>query len=125
MSGCWLLTNPTVSEAPFAWNPLMERYRIDRAETIVETSHNVFQLERYISYTVELQYTGTGPGAPTVEQPNGLRFYRGGYQHMVSDQDKADLIASGLVTSANFVPCPDAYGGGTYGGGVYGGGFFG
>ena len=98
----WILTNPTVSEAPFAWNPLMERYRMDRAETIEETSPLVFELIRYDSYTNELLYTGTGPGAPTVEQPNGLRYYRGGYEHIVSDQDRTDLINSGVVTAANF-----------------------
>lgn len=99
----WLFTNPTVSEAPFAWNALMERFRMDRAETIAETAPNVWEIFRYGSYTDELMYTGTGPGAPTVELPNGLRYYRGGYQHVVSDQDRTDLIASGLVTAANFV----------------------
>lgn len=81
----------------------MERYRMDRSETIAETSHDVWEIFRYGSYTDELMYTGTGPGAPTVELPNGLRYYRGGYQHIVSDQDRTDLIASGLVTADNFV----------------------
>jgi hypothetical protein len=98
----WLFTNPTVDEAPFAWNALMERYRMDRAETITETSPDVWEIFRYGSYTDQLAYTGTGPGAPTVLFPNGLRYYRGGYEHIVSDQDRTDLINSGLVTAANF-----------------------
>jgi hypothetical protein len=102
----WTFTNPTVREAPFAWSALMERYSMNRAESIEEVSPLVFQIFRYGSYTDELAYTGTGPGAPTVLQPNGLRFYRGGYVHIVSDQDRTDLINSGLVTSANFVPYP-------------------
>jgi len=98
----YLFTTPTVSEAPFAWSPLMERYRMNRAETIAETSPDVWEIFRFGSYTDELAYTGTGPGAPTVLLPNGLRYYRGGYQHVVSDQDRTDLIASGLVDATNF-----------------------
>lgn len=104
----WYFTTPNVpgDEAPFAWNPLMERYRIARALSVVETSHDVFVTERYGSYTDEALYFGTTPGAPTVYGPNGLRYYRGGYQHIVSDQDKTDLINSGVVTAANFTPYP-------------------
>jgi hypothetical protein len=122
---CFIFTNPTVDQAPFAWNVLHERYRIPRAETIAETAHNVWEIFQFGSYTDELAYTGTGPGAPTVIQPNGLRYYRGGYEHMVTAQDMADLIASGLVTSSNFTPCPGSFGSGGFGSGPYGGGNFG
>lgn len=98
----WYFDTPTVREAPFAWNPLMERFSMDRGVTIEETAPNQWITLRYDSYTNELNYTGTGPGAPTVVYPNGLRHYRGGYTHVVSDQDRTDLIASGLVTASNF-----------------------
>jgi hypothetical protein len=103
----WYFDNHlTVDETPFAWNALMERFRIPRALTIEETAHDVWTTVRYDSYTDELNYTGTGPGAPTVVQPNGLRHYRGGYTFVVSDQDKTDLIASGLVDSTYFTQVP-------------------
>lgn len=82
---------------------------MDRALTIEETSHNVWVSLRYDSYTNELNYTGTGPGAPTVVQPNGLRHYRGGYQWTVSDTDRSDLIANAGslgITAANFTAIP-------------------
>jgi hypothetical protein len=100
----YYFATPTVSEAPFAWSPLMERYRMNRAESVLEVSPNVFEIGRYESYTDVLNYTGTGPGAPTVIQPNGLRYYQGGYNYIVSSTDMAQLIAgsSGAITSANF-----------------------
>jgi hypothetical protein len=90
----------------------MERYRMDRAISIQEIAAGVFQETRYSAYTDEIGAVNLPPNpnagdtsfypAPSA----GLRFYRGGYQHIVSDQDRADLIASGLVTSANFTPAP-------------------
>ncbi len=103
----WYFDNTlSVSETPMAWNALMERFRISRALTIQETSHNVWETVRYESYTDELAYTGTNAGAPTVLQPNGLRHYRGGYTYVVSDQDRTDLINSGLVDSTYFRTYP-------------------
>lgn len=122
MAICYLFNNTlSVSEAPFAWNALMERYRINRALTIQETAHNVWETVRYDSYTNELNYTGTGPGAPTVVQPNGLRYYRGGYTYQVSDQDRTDLINSGLVDASYFTFCSNGFGQGPFGSGPFGG----
>lgn len=108
----WYFTTPTVSEAPFAWNPLMERYRMDRALSVQEVSPGVFQTTRYSAYTDEIGATNlpVNPNAGDTDfwpAPSaGLRYYRGGYQHLVSDQDRTDLIASGVVTSSNFTPAP-------------------
>jgi hypothetical protein len=108
----WYFTTPTVAEAPFAWSPLMERYRMDRAMSVQEVSPNVFELTRYGAYTDEIGATNlpVNPNAGDTSfwpAPSaGLRYYRGGYQHTVSDQDRTDLIASGLVTASNFTPAP-------------------
>lgn len=127
---CWIFTTPTVDEAPFAWNPLMERFRIPRAVSVVEVSPGVYKQVRYDAYTNEIgatnlpvnpndQDTGFWP-APSA----GLHYFRGGYEWRVDDQVKADIIASGAATSANFTPCPGSslgYGVGGYGEGGFGG----
>ena len=124
----WLFTTPTVAEAPFAWNPLMERFRMDRAISIREISPDVWREVRYDAYGEELGATNYpvpagGWGDPTVwEQPSlGLRYYRGGYEWLVDDSTKASLIASGLVTEDNFTPPPGTFGAGGFGEGGFGG----
>src|SRR5437879_12871941 len=100
----WVLAAPTVAEAPFAWSPLMERFRMDRALSVQETSPGVFVTTRYDAYTNEIGATNL-PVNPTAGDTDfwpaasaGLRYYRGGSACQVRDQDKADLIASGVVT---------------------------
>jgi hypothetical protein len=103
----WIFTTPVVREAPFAWNPLMERFSLNRAISIVETSPGVYQQTRYDSYTNELGaknlprvYTDPYP------QPSlGLNYFRGGYEWVVDDATKASIIASNVgVDASNFVP---------------------
>jgi len=130
---CWIFTTPTVSEAPFAWNPLMERYRMDRALSVVEVAPGVYETTRYDAYTNELGAVNLpqNPNQDTDFWPApqaGLHYFRGGYEWQVSDQVKADLIASGVATTANFVqtscngePILVGYGEGGYGEGGYGG----
>lgn len=91
----WYFSTPTTDEAPFAWEIPLDRYRMLRGISIAEVSTNVFEAGRFFSYTDENAILDAG-----------LRFYRGGYQWVVSDQDRNDLLASGLVTTANFVPIP-------------------
>lgn len=105
-------TTPTVAEAPFAWSPLMERFRMDRAISVQETAPGVFQTTRYSAYTDEIGASNLPPN-PNANDTDfypapsaGLRFYRGGYQHLVSDQDRTDLINSGVVDASNFTPAP-------------------
>ena len=108
----WIFTTPTVAEAPFAWSPLMERFRMDRALSVQETSPGVFATTRYDAYTNEIGATNlpVNPNAGDTDfwpaASAGLRYYRGGYQHTVSDQDRTDLINSGVVDSSNFTPAP-------------------
>lgn len=104
----WLFTTPTVAEAPFAWNPLMERFRMDRAISIVEVSAGEYEQVRYDSYTNEIGAVNLPPNPneqdtafyPAVRA--GLHYFRGGYEHIVDDAVKADIIASGVATESNF-----------------------
>lgn len=123
----WLFTTPTVAEAPFAWNPLMERFRMNRAISIKEISPDTWSEVRYDAYTnelgaVNLPTPAGGWGDPAIwEQPSAdLRYYRGGYEHLVDDATKASLIASGLVTEDNFGPAPGTFGEGGFGEGGFG-----
>lgn len=116
MSGCWIFEPPTTDEAPFLWEIPLDRYRMLRGISIAEVATNVFQEGRFFSYTDENAILNAG-----------LRFYRGGYQWRVSDQDRLDLINSGLVGPDNFTPCPDVpppdlgFGQGGFGQGPFGG----
>ena len=123
----WYFTTPTVAEAPFAWNPLMERFRMDRALSVIETAPGVFATSRYYAYTDEIGASNlpVNPNANDTDfypaPATGLRYYRGGYQHIVSTQDKNDLIASGVVTESNFTLLPGfGFGQGGFGQGGFG-----
>ncbi len=108
----WYFTTNTVAEAPFAWSPLMERFRMDRALSVQEVSPGVYEETRYSAYTDEIGAVNLPPNpneqdttfwpAPSA----GLHYFRGGYQHIVNDAVKADLIASGVATTSNFTPAP-------------------
>lgn len=89
----WKYTTNTVDEAPFAWNPLMERYRLTRGISTVEVSPGQYEETRYDSYTDERDALDAG-----------LHYFRGGYEHIVDDTVRADLINSGVATAANFTP---------------------
>lgn len=108
----WLFTTPTVAEAPFAWNPLMERFRMNRAVSIVEVSPGVYEQVRYDAYTNEIgavNYPVNPNGQDTAFWPAaraGLHYFRGGYQWIVSDQVRADIIASGVADASNFTVQP-------------------
>jgi hypothetical protein len=106
----WLFTTPTVAEAPFAWNPLHERFRIPRAISLVEVAPCEYREVRYDAYTNENDTIAAG-----------LHYFRGGYEHIVDDATKACLIVSGLVTEDNFAPPPGTFGAGGFGEGGFGG----
>lgn len=90
----------------------MERYRMDRAISLKEISPGVYEEVRYDSYTNEIGAVNLPPNPNAdnlAEWPapsTGLHYFRGGYQWIVDDATKADLIASGFVTNANFTPAP-------------------
>jgi len=123
----WIFTTPTVEETPFAWNDwLMERFRIPRGVSVQEISPGVYEEIRYYAYTDEIGAVNLGPN-PNADNTDfwpapsaGLHFFRGGYEHRVDDQVKADLIASGVATTANFSAPPDTFGGGGFGEGGFG-----
>lgn len=103
----WIFTTPTVSEAPFAWNDLMVRYRMDRGVSVIQTAPGAnYVLERYYPYTDELgaENLPEQPSQPSII-PTGLNYFRGGYAWTVDDATKDDLINSGIgITLANFTP---------------------
>ena len=106
----WIFTTPTVAEAPFAWNPLMERYRMDRGVSIVEVSPGQYEQTRYSAYTdeigaVNLPVNPNEQDTAFWEAPRaGLHYFRGGYEHIVDDAVRADIIASGVADASNFTP---------------------
>ena len=108
----WKFTTPTVAEAPFAWSPLMERFRLDRALSVVEVSPHVYETTRYDAYTNEIgavNYPANPNEQDTTFWPaaaQGLHYFRGGYEWIVDDTVKADLIASGVASESNFTPAP-------------------
>lgn len=108
----WYFTTPTVAEAPFAWNPLMERFRMDRAISVVETAPGVYEQTRYDAYTNEIGAVNL-PANPNANDTDfypapatGLHYFRGGYVHVVDDTVKANIIASGAADASNFTPAP-------------------
>lgn len=124
----WLFTTPTVSEAPFAWNDLMVRYRMNRGVSVQEVAPCQYELIRYYAYTDELgaENLPTNPNQDTEFWPApsaGLNFFRGGYEHIVDDATKACLIASNIgIDNSNFTLSPPNQG---FGEGGFGEGGFG
>ena len=125
----WTFTTRTVAEAPFSWNPLHERYRMDRAISVVEVAPCQYEEVRYDAYTNELGAVNLpqNPNQDTDFWPApqaGLHYFRGGYEHTVDDDVKACLISSGVADESNFVLVPGqllGYGEGGYGENGYGG----
>ncbi len=122
----WLFTTPTVAEAPFAWNPLMERFRMNRGVSIKEVSPCQYVQIRYDAYTNEIGAINlpVPAGGWTDPQPSeGLHYFRGGYEHIVDDAVKACLISSGVADESNFTPITsdgDGFGLGGFGLGPFG-----
>lgn len=123
----YLFTTPTVAEAPFAWNPLMQRYRLDRAVSVREVTPGVYEQVRYDAYTEEIGATNlpVNPNKQDLdfwpEGSPGLHYFRGGYEWLVNDQVRSDIIASGAATAANFTPSPgQGFGDGGFGEGGFG-----
>lgn len=107
----WVYTTNSVQETPFAWNRLHERFRIPRGVSVQEITPGVYEEIRYYAYTDELgaENLPQNPNQNTSFWPapsEGLNFFRGGYEHIVNDQVKTDLISSGVATLANFTPAP-------------------
>lgn len=124
----WLYTLNTVDEAPFAWNSLHERFRIPRAISVKEVAPCQYVEVRYDAYTnemgaVNLPTPAGGWGDPNfwLQPSAGLHYFRGGYEHIVSDAVKACLISSGVADSSNFTALPgQGFGDGGFGEGGFG-----
>lgn len=124
----WIFTTPTVREAPFAWNDLMQRYSMNRGVTIVEVAPCEYEQVRYDSYTSEIGAVNLPPNPNQQDtafwpaERAGLHVFRGGYEHIVNDAVKACIIASNIgVDASNFVPVPgQGFGDGGFGEGGFG-----
>lgn len=105
----WLFTTPTTDEAPFAWNYLHNRYRMPRAQSVVEVTPGVYELTRYDAYTNELGAVNY-PANPNASETDfwpapstGLHYFRGGYEWIVDDVTKTNLINSNIgIDNTNF-----------------------
>lgn len=121
----WTFTTPTVEENPFAWNPLMERFRMPRGISVVEVEPHVYEEVRYDAYTNEIGAVNLPPNPNELNTPfwpaasTGLHYFRGGYDWPVDDTVKADLIASGVATEDNFT-LASGFGSGGFGEGGFG-----
>jgi hypothetical protein len=104
----WHFATPLVTEAPMAWNPLHERYRMDRGVTVHQTAPGPnYTTTRYDAYTNELGAANLPVSTDHQFPETGLNVFRGGYDWIVNDATKADLINSGIgITNANFTPAP-------------------
>ncbi len=121
----WKYTTRTTTEAPFAWNDLMVRFRMDRGISVQEVAPCQYEEVRYYAYTEELGAENLPPNpnqdtdfwpAPSA----GLKFFRGGYEHEVDDATKACLISSGVADESNFT-LTAGFGSGGFGFGPFGG----
>ncbi len=101
----WHFETPNVErEEPFAWNDLHQRYGMTRGVSVYQTAPGPnYRTVRYDAYTNELGAANLPP--ITGVNPTGLNYFRGGYDWIVDDATKADLINSGIgITNANFTP---------------------
>jgi|ERR1044072_7033696 hypothetical protein len=123
----WIFTTPTVAEAPFAWNPLMERFRMNRGISIVEVAPCEYEQVRYDAYTNEIGAVNLPPN-PNANDTDfypaprtGLHYFRGGYEHLVSTEVKNCIIASGVADESNFqLVAGEGFGEGGFGEGGFG-----
>lgn len=101
---------------------------MDRAISIYEETPGVYRQVRYDAYTNEIGAVNlpTNPNElDTTFYPApraGLHYFRGGYEHIVDDTVRTDIINSNIgVTSANFTPAPGyGFGEGGFGEGGFG-----
>jgi len=87
----WKFTTPHADEGPASWDDwLFVRIKLARGITILENPPGTFTA---VQFPTQDEILASAP-----------RFYMGGHEYVVSDQDKADLIAANVgVTNANFV----------------------
>lgn len=100
----WTFRPPVQSEGPASWeNRLFLRVKLDRGVSLLEGPPGSFRAARF----------------PTQDEiaASAPRFYMGGHEYQVSDSDKSDLIASGLVNDSNFTDVATLHG---FGSGLFG-----
>lgn len=97
---------------------------MNRAISIVEVSPGVYEQVRYDAYTNELGAVNypANPNQDTDFWPavrSGLHYFRGGYEWLVDDTVKNDIITSGVADESNFTLAA-GFGHGGFGEGGFG-----
>ena len=83
----YIFTTPVVQEGPIGGHRLFYFYKMNRGVSVAK-SNGTYVTVRY----------PVDEDVATYDE-----FYRGGYKHVVNDETKTALIASGLgITEANF-----------------------
>lgn len=96
-----------------------------RGISVVEVSPGVYEQVRYDAYTNEIgaiNYPVNPNEQDTTFWPaprTGLHYFRGGYEWLVDDQVRADIIASGAADASNFT-LASGFGSGGFGEGGFG-----
>lgn len=106
----WTFRPPTVVEGPASWSDrLFIRVKLTRGVSLLEGPPGTF---RAVRFPTQDEIAASLP-----------RFYMGGHEYEVSDADRSDLLASGLVTDADFTDeaALHGFGFGLFGEGVFGG----
>lgn len=93
----WTFTTPHLDEGPASWEDwLFVRVKLGRGVTILENPPGTFTA---VEFPTQDDITNSSP-----------RFYMGGHQYVVSDQDRTDLINANItingmvvVDASNFV----------------------
>lgn len=99
---------------------------MNRAISIVEVTPGVYEQVRYDAYTNELGAINypQNPNQDTNFWPAvraDLHYFRGGYEWLVDDDVRSDIIASGVADASNFIPAPGfGFGEGGFGEGGFG-----
>jgi len=100
---------------------------MNRAISIVEVSPGVYEQVRYDAYTNEIGAVNYPPNPNELDTDfypavrTGLHYFRGGYEWLVDDTVKNNIIASGVADESNFTLTPNqGFGQGGFGEGGFG-----
>ena len=86
----YVVTTPTTSEGPAGGGRLFIRYRLNRGITVYRKGGAWFETR----YTTEDEYLAADPGF----------IFKGGYNHILNDEQRTELIAAGYGSYITLQP---------------------